>query len=45
MVGPVKNAERSPVENADAGIVASLYPEQNNPQKFGRDCDFGVAIV
>jgi hypothetical protein len=45
MVGLVKTADRSPVENADSGIVASLFPEQNNPQKFGRDCDFGVAIV
>jgi hypothetical protein len=45
MACPAKKANPSPVEMTDVGVEAFLFPERNNPQKFGRGCEFGVAIV
>jgi hypothetical protein len=45
MASPTKKADPLPIEMTDAGVEAFFFPERNNPQKFGRSCEFGVAIV
>jgi hypothetical protein len=45
MAGQGKNADGSPVEMMEASAEASLFSERDDPKKFGRGCEFRVAIV